>query len=425
MTKLIELETRHNANVERMKAIAGGEGEMTDAEQKEVAELSQRVEADKACIDQLRKAEELTVRSAKTPDKADAEFADRKKSFSIGKVIAHQLGMPRVDAGDELEVSQEIANASNLPYEGNPVPQEALTTRAIGTGATEGGRLLTDDFRGDQLVSDLYAQTVATRLGVNILRGLTQDIAIPKIASTPTPTFKGEKAALDESDPTFAEQIKMSPHKIGHISSFTKQTIVQSMNLLQVEMLVRQVLLRKLSEQIDNAFLNGTGTGDQPSGFFASITEAAERKESDNGKALSHADLWAMTTALDNSNAPATSRAFLVNPNVVSKLAQTEMFSSTGRTLYQDGSIIGMPAVSSTLVPNNTAEGSGTGLSSAAYGNWSSAWLAMFGDVDVLVNEYRDADFKAGQVAVRVMAFMDCAFARQSDFVWHGDVITT
>lgn len=424
MSKLIELETRYNAAVERMKAIADADGEMTEGEQKEVSELSAKAKVDKASIDQLRSLEALTTRSVKKPDKADADFADRKKSFSIGKVIAHQLRVPNVDAGDELEVSQEIANKSNLPYEGNAVPAEALTTRAVGTGTTEGGRLLTDDFRGDLLVNELYAQLVAGRLGVTILRGLTQDIAIPKIASGVTPTFKAEKAALDEADPSFDNQIKMTPHKIGAISSWTKQMMIQAQGLASIETVVRQLLLNKLSEQIDNTFLNGTGASDQPSGFFVANTQASERDDSDNGKALSLADVWAMTTSLANTNAPATSRAFLINPNLRSKLAQTEMFATTGRTIYQDGAVLGMPAVMSTLVPNNRTKGSGTALSAIAYGNWSSAFLAMFGDVDVLVNEYRDADYKAGNVAVRVMAFMDVAFARSSDFVWHGDVIT-
>lgn len=424
MGKLIELEKKLEANIGRLKALADGEGDVTDGEAKEMAELTDAIKSDQKTVDTLKLAEQLQTRSIKK-DKVTQELDQRKQEFSLTKFIAHQFGHSSVDAGYELETSQEVAKDSGLPYEGVAVPAEVLETRAVQAGdASGGGRLLNEQ----QLpaLQPLFAQTVASRLGVQFLRGLQQSIELPRIASIPTAGFKSETGELAEADMTFDTKLTMQPHKIGIISSYTRQMALQSAGIESYEQLLRSLLTRKVSEELDRFFIAGDSSvdADQPDGLLKSIS-AITRTGATNGKTVSLADLWDMTTRLANNNSPQTSRAWLGNPNIRAKLAQEETFANTGQTIYTGGGILGMPSVlDSTLMPNNLTKGTGTNLSALAYANWSSAIVGSWGSLDLLINPYRDADYKKVQTSIRLVAYVDFLFTRTSDFALLTDVIT-
>ena len=416
--QLANLETRSDSQEERATNL-----------DKELTSVTDR-------ITQLRKIEEW---EKSVPTEPTADYQRAKDEFSIVRLI-NSATDSSVDAGLEKEVCAEAKRSQPAGGNGYVIPHECLQTRAISTASSNFPTQ--SDFRPDQMIPLLRNKLVTRELGARYLTGLTRDISIPKLSAAQTVGFKAEAGALDASDVTFDSNVTLSPHKMGVISEWSLQAAMEAN--LDLENLIRDQLVTQMAHKLESTFLysdgvkNGAVNANAPKGiighqigdksFSQNLVSAASRGSDTNGLALTKAHCRKLMTDVESANAYMAGRSgWLTNSKVKAKLVDLELFSSTdSRTVYENGSILGERCVVSNVVRSDLKKGTGTGLSAAIYsGDWNSMVVGMFGGLELLLNPYRDADFKKGSVALRAMQWVDVAVLDATHFGYYNDIITT
>ena len=157
--------------------------------------------------------------------------------------------------------------------------------------------------------------------------------------------------------------------------------------------------------------MNGSGVSATPLGLLqltAIPYVAIAAASGGNGGAIALADLVGLEAAVGSrdGDAAADSRmGFVTSPAMRSKLRRTDQgTAASGINLWKDNqSLLGYPAFSTTSVPSNLTQGSGTNLSAIIYGNWADFALQLFSLVDVVINPF----LQSVSGVVRVSAFLD------------------
>jgi HK97 family phage major capsid protein len=140
------------------------------------------------------------------------------------------------------------------------------TTKAQEAGLdTAGGFLVPAEFMQDMLIPLLEPQSIAIRLGANVLDGLVgSPVEIPALRADATAYWVAEDEEITTSEMTFG-QIEMEPRGLATLVPITNRLLRQTSN--RVEGLVREQLSRTIGKAVDKAAYVGTG-GKQPTGML-------------------------------------------------------------------------------------------------------------------------------------------------------------
>ncbi|AEF83001.1 phage major capsid protein [Leadbettera azotonutricia] len=189
---------------------------------------------------------------------------------------------------------------------------------------------------------------------------------IPINTALPAVSWVPENGSFPTPDATFGSR-HFGLNKVGGIGIVTEEMIGDS--AFNIDTVIADVFGQAIGEKEDDAFINGTGTG-QPRGLLLdAIPQAA------GGATIAYADLLAMFAALPLRYH--SSAAWLMNPKTLSAVipladaAGNPVFIPGGRALSPDasfiaGSIFGCPVYLSAL-PDVA-----TGAKPVAFGNLSS-----------------------------------------------------
>jgi hypothetical protein len=112
------------------------------------------------------------------------------RNLSVVRAIAYGAGL-QVDAGRELEVSQEMARRSGRTFQGMAVPlavlRRSVEKRIITTttpAGTPGDSLIQTTLDGEAYIDLLRAALRIRQLGSRYITGLTSNVDIPRLART-------------------------------------------------------------------------------------------------------------------------------------------------------------------------------------------------------------------------------------------------
>ena len=438
---LVYLQKQRDALVGEAKSLLASDAELSEPQEQRCDQIREQVGKLDSRIESLKKVDSLLLTEQRTVDLTNKpetkDFKSLRERFSIHKVLRRMLG-DNVDTGLEDEVSAEIKQTTPHRYEGVPVPMEAIERRATAGPVTVGGafgtpNIIGPDYRPSEFVPYLRDNLVSSRLGVRILRGLMGNVTIPKakdsILSSKADrdsTWKSETGALIEDTPEY-EDFTMSPKKTGVLSQWSRQAVLQTTP--GIEMLIRDDIGQQLARVIDEAFLFGTGASNQPSGVTTRFTETTHSGTITDGATLTRDSILELPKLLDLAKIMDGSRSFLTSPALCYKLMGVRILSGStdSMTIVPQGgmSILGMPTITSTMIPANLTKGSGTNLSYLFYGNWNDFIIGFWQDIDLLVNPYESTAYKAGNVYIRAMLFLDTAIRYDKSIAYYKDVITT
>jgi HK97 family phage major capsid protein len=438
---LAELNGTRDSLLAEARAIIDTEA-LDDAKRARLDDIAARVEEIETDVEVINRLERYELANAKPLDRADTQLRRDKRDFSITKALRHAIGraLPEDDIGFEREVQQDMRERATQPFEGMPVPVEALEQRApIYTSTSTSGNLIEDDHRPDMYVPALRNSLVANRLGVRTMSGLMGNLEIPTAANVTSASWVAESDPFGETTPTFG-QLTMSPKKLGAWSEYGYQMVLQSSP--GIEGLIRSDLTQSMALALDNAVIYGgvakatsgnvpytnlSGSNDvQPYGVVRRITNTA-RSGDTNGSALTFAQLEALPELLDSRNVPMDSRAWLLSTREKYALMGLPRFASDGdraaQLAYSGDRIIGDRAVVSNMVATDERHGSGTTTSHIFYGNWSDAMLGYWDGLDIQVNPYAGAQFKRATILIRSMLWADFLLRRTDSFAYYDAVL--
>lgn len=352
----------------------------------------------------------------------DGDFDTACRGFSVTKAIAQQLAPSEVDAGKELEISQELARRSGQSPSGILVPHAVFLEKRAGLTSGSGGNLVPEQHRADLFIDRLQASLQVQSLGATVLSGLVGNQDIPRLAGSATAYWVAEHGDVTESDHTY-DSVSMAPKTVGAEVEYSRRMLINAVPA--VEQLVRSDLARVLATAIDHAAINADGTGNKPTGVLntAGIGSVALGT---NGGAPSWEKVLDVIAELSTENALAGSLGWLTNPEAVKKMRSTVRVASTDSQFLMNtpSELAGYALAQSTQIPNDGSKGTGSALSTLLFGNWSDLLIGYWSAVDILVNPYHTDVYSKGGVKINALQDCDIAVRHPESFAAITDMVT-
>jgi len=312
----------------------------------------------------------------------------RYGNYSLRKALLNAADHT-VGAGFEGEVSDAVAKHLGLPGpRGFYFPSRmAFGNRALATSpASAGGAMV---FTEPGTFIDLLRNYMAVgKLGATILSGLRGPLSFPRQITGAGLSWTSETPGSDiaDVDATF-DSVSATP-KTGQSSTAYSRQLLQESSI-DVEMLVRNDLLKISAVGIDRAAIQGTGTL-QPLGIIKTSGIGDVPIGTDGGYPT-YAFLVDLTTKLYQANIFLNKAGLLTTPGVRGYLKQTPKVTGNPDMIWRDNeeTLMGIPAQVSNNVPSTLTKGSKSDCHAIIAGNWSDLMICEWGVVEVLVDPYR------------------------------------
>lgn len=265
--------------------------------------------------------------------------------------------------------------------------------------------------------------------------GLTSNISFPRKDSVPTGTWEGENDANAESSPT-VDTVSLSPNRLGTYVDVSKQLLVQT-TVPALEAMVRRDIEMAIGQAVDTAALNGSGSGNQPTGIL-NTSGIGDVAGGTDGAAPAWEHIVNLETKVATANADLGTLAYLSTPGIRGKLKTSEKAAGTAQFVWEnelmgglaaamrvpgEGSMNGYRALVSTLVPSTLTKGNGTGLHAIIYGNWQELMIGQFGGLDIIIDPYTQATSSLLRIVIN--SWWDVALAHAASFAAMKDADAT
>ena len=367
--------------------------------------------------------EAITALSKKSVPTSDIGLTQNEvKSFNILAGI-NALANPnnaqaRAAAAFEFECSQAVAQKMGRAAGGFYLPSDVQKRDLVVGTTTAGGYAVATELRG--FIDILRNAMVIDKAGATFMSGLVGNIAIPKQSVAGTAYWVAENAAPTESQQTLA-QVTMSPKTVGAFTDISRQLILQSS--IDVQNWVTRDLATIVGLAIQQAAINGPGSGNAPTGILTAVT--ASQIGDTNGKAPTWANIVGLESDISSNNADVGTLAYLTNAKVRGKLKVTEKFATTnGSPVWGDGALPlnGYAGHVTNAVPSNLTKGNQSASSAIIFGDFASLLIGLWGATDILVDPYTGG--AAGTVRVRVLQSCDVALRHVESFATMVDALT-
>ena len=363
--------------------LTGEEGTRFDALKADIADLDRR-------IGRAQTLAEMERHSAAEPVEGRAGTPDLSR-YSVARAI-RSAAAGRLD-GLEGEVSAELSR-------GRETRGNVMIPTAVLLGERR-AQIVGDSTKGGYMVATQVAETadrfrpalLVESMGATVLRNLTGNLDLPKLAASGSSYWLGEQGATTRSTATFA-MVAMGPRTISGEYEMSRRIMTQTGQA--IEDLLRRDLGFMLAQGLDLAAINGDGVL-APAGLLHA-TWGVEKVTTESAFSDTNANLIG---ALELDDVAGT-RAFLTNPTVM-RMAR--------KLKDGEGKLFGIPALfhserveTTTQVPTNI--GAGSNKSAVICGLWSELVIGYWSAVDILVNPYHsDVASKGGAL---LHAFLDC-----------------
>lgn len=341
---------------------------------------------------------------------------DLNKNYSILRAIKARVNNEAL-SGIEREYNDEIVKRTGKQPRGFYFPG-TITRDIFNTTTAAGAKQVVVQ---PTFIDKLRNKTLLNQLGVTYLTNLVGQVKIPKKTANTAAYWVSEGNAVTASNPTMG-QVEFNAKTVGGYTDISRQLFNQTS--LDVENLILEDLATTIAVDIDSKAFNGTGADGQPLGLLNNTNVAAiARASSDNGKALSYADIVHMESVISAANADIATLNYVTNAVVRGKLKVTPKVD--GYPLYvwsEDNKLNGYGAFASNQIPSNLTKGTGTNLSAILFGNFADLVVGQWGTLDIQV----DTTSLGTSGGVRIIALqdVDIQLRRAESFTKIVDAIT-
>ena len=378
-----EMRAIHDKAETEKRGLTDDEQARFDALEAEARSIGDQIRRGEAIAEMERQADACTIDG--TPD-----FDREMRAFSIANAIAAQMPNSGVDAGREIEISQEITRRNGKAPKGIMIPTELVLgheERAITT--TTGADLIQTDVRNPV---DRFRPALRTeRMGATVLRNLSGDLDLPKLVSSGSAHWIVEHTDTTRSDVSF-DKVSLGPKTVSGEYELSRRMKLQSGTA--IEDILRRDLGFVLAQALDAAAIRGGGTN-EPTGILANAGVTAT-----TGGALDSDITAEMIAALDIDDVMG-SRAFLTNPNVAKAARKTK--DTEGHVIPMSEIFHGERVEVTTQCPADI--GTSSDKNALIYGQWSELIIGYWSGIDILANPYHsDVASKGGLL---IHAFLD------------------
>ena len=314
-------------------------------------------------------------------------------TFDFNKVLNHLYrsakGGATVIDGIEAEMIREgetEARSAGISAGGILLPRllvrrENRDMTASGTTTTtgdQGGMTVQVEKRG--LLDDFFNASVMRLAGATVLEGLTGNLDLPRLIAGTAAAGKAENGTSDEVSPTTA-MLQLTPKRLPAYIDISERLLLQSS--VAIETILRGHLATQMGATQEAAFFHGGGTNE--ANGIAGTSGIGSVAGGTNGLAPSLANLIALETAVDTSNALLGNLSYVSNGQIRGKLKGTPKVSSTDSRMLldADGLVNGYTPYFTNAVSRTLTKGSSSVASAIFFGNFADYVVGYWGGVSL------------------------------------------
>lgn len=414
--KLKDLQEKRGQLVAEMRSLTdnpkGESGDLSNEQSSQFDGLKAELERIETNMERARSLEdaERRMQGAPVSGSEERQWDQARRDYSLTRALAGAAGL-NVDDGREREVQQELTRRSGRSFQGIAVPaevfEERIESRDVLTSTGQGSDLIATDHLGGQFIDRLREAVTVRRLGARVLRGLSGNVDIPKLAASATSGWVAENSALSESAHGF-DKVSMAPKHAGAITELSRNMLQQASP--DVEQLVRRDFAQILAASLDAVAIKGGGAN-EPTGILETtgVTEVAD-----------FAATWDKIQELIGTveDEDATGTAFLTHPQVRRILRSTNKVAGEaehGFIMDSRDSLDGYTVARTTLTPITEGTPDTVPL---IFGNFSDLLIGFWSELDVLVNPFESTAYSKGNVKIRAMMTADVALRHPESFAF-------
>ena len=314
-------------------------------------------------------------------------------TFDFNKVLNHLYrsakGGATVIDGIEAEMIREgetEARSAGISAGGILLPRllvrrENRDMTAAGTTTTtgdQGGMTVQVEKRG--LLDDFFNSSVMRLAGATVLEGLTGNLDLPRLIAGTAAAGKAETGTSDEVSPTTA-MLQLTPKRLPAYIDISERLLLQSS--VAIETILRGHLATQMGATQEAAFFHGTGTN-EASGI-AGASGIGSVVGGTNGLAPTLANLIALETAVDTTNALLGNLSYVSNGQIRGKLKGTPKVASTDSRMLldSDGLVNGYTPYFTNAVSRTLTKGTSSLASAIFFGNFADYVVGYWGGVSL------------------------------------------
>ena len=314
-------------------------------------------------------------------------------TFDFNKVLNHLYrsakGGATVIDGIEAEMIREgetEARSAGISAGGILLPRllvrrENRDMTASGTTTTtgdQGGMTVPVEKRG--LLDDFFNSSVMRLAGATVLEGLTGNLDLPRLIAGTAAAGKAENGTSDEVSPTTA-MLQLTPKRLPAYIDISERLLLQSS--VAIETILRGHLATQMGATQEAAFFHGTGTNE--ANGIAGTSGIGSVAGGTNGLAPTLANLIALETAVDTTNALLGNLSYVSNGQIRGKLKGTPKVSSTDSRMLldSDGLVNGYTPYFTNAVSRTLTKGTSSVASAIFFGNFADYVVGYWGGVSL------------------------------------------
>ncbi len=168
------------------------------------------------------------------------------------------------------------------------------------------------------------------------------------------------------------------------IAGYSKMTKIFTLEALtqsdpSIDALVRNDLNRQIAKGIDDAALEGSGSGANPTGF--ANTSCISTLATYGSSTMTYPEALTALSKLEEGNVSSTGAVFIMNPANFATIAGTAVDTGSGRFVIDNRTSLGRRVIQSTLCTAGTVYRR----------QYSECIVAQFGGVDLVVDNFNEA----------------------------------
>ena len=333
--------------------------------------------------------------------KSTMNFSEKeKKEYSFLRAIQAQIPNSNVNAPFEREVSAELEKRYGAKPKGIYVPDDTFKRdMTVGSG-TAGGTLVSTDVQSGGFIDMLRGKMLISKLGGQMLTGLTGSVSIPRQTAASTAYWVTEGSILTEATQMTLGAVSLTPKHVGVWNDYSRQLMLQSNP--SIENLVKNDIVEVLAREIDAKVYYGTGGSGTPAGIITGATSVVTGAAISNGGTVTWAMMLTHESNVATANADIGTLAFVTTPAVRAILKGKQKVATYGNDFICNNTpgsiggseINGYPCYATSQAPAGFL----------TFGKWDATIIAQWGGLDVLVDPYSQSSYGN----IHIVGFLAC-----------------
>ncbi|MBA3364691.1 MAG: phage major capsid protein [Actinobacteria bacterium] len=262
----------------------------------------------------------------------------------------------------------------------------AFGMKALAEGtATSGGYLVEPEFAAE-IAHLVRARSAVMQMGVTTIP-VRKELNVTSVSTGATAAYVAENARIPVSEETFAQAAILRPRNLAALVPISNRLLRDADETPAVEDVIRRDLAEVLALRQDIAFLQGTGTGEEPLGLRNVAGTTAAPSLGANGGAPDWDTLKTTVANIRATNAPFERPGWIFNARLLSTLERLK--DSTGHYLADTGlltfdpagnggTLLGYSFRTTSQIPVNLTTGTSTDTTFALFcSDWGEVWVGQ------------------------------------------------